>query len=170
MNIRLAQIADADGIATVHVRGWQAAYRGIVPDTYLDSLSIEQRASAWRALFRGPSAREVWVADANQRLIGWVSIGDPRDDDAPTGTGELNAIYVLPEFWSSGVGRALWLRAKQRLAERGFGRATLWVLADNDRAVRFYRAAGFSPVSERDIEIGGKLLREARYEAPIGGS
>jgi ribosomal protein S18 acetylase RimI-like enzyme len=166
--IRPAQVDDAEGIATVHVLGWQAAYRGVVPDSYLDSLSIEQRALSWRAFFREPSPTEVWAADANQHLIGWVSMGESRDDDAPTGTGELNAIYVLPEYWSSGVGRALWLRAKQRLAERGFRRATLWVLADNDRAVRFYRAAGFSPISERDIEIGGKVLREVRYEVPIG--
>lgn len=169
MKIRPAHVDDAESIANIHVRGWQAAYRGIVPDAHLDSLSIKDRATSWRAYLQTPSpSPEIWVADAAAQVIGWASLGKSRDDDAPAGTGELNAIYVLPAYWSAGVGRALWLMARKRLAELGFLRVTLWVLADNGRAIRFYRAAGFSPGSERNMEIGGKVLREVRYETPIG--
>jgi len=58
----------------------------------------------------------------------------------------------------------LWERAYLRLQARGFSRVTLWVLADNARAIRFYCAAGFAPSLERAIEIGGKRLLEVRYE------
>jgi GNAT superfamily N-acetyltransferase len=168
MNIRPAHVDDSEDIATIHVRGWQSAYRGIVPDSYLKSLSIEQRAKSWRSYFLEPSSSEIVVADVDSGLIGWASFGASRDDDAREGTGELYAVYVLPDHWSTGVGRALWQRAKERLAERGFVRATLWVLSANARAIRFYSAAGFVPTVQRSIEIGDVALPEARYEVPIG--
>ena len=34
MNIRPAHVGDAAAIASVHMRAWQQAYRGIVPDEY----------------------------------------------------------------------------------------------------------------------------------------
>jgi ribosomal protein S18 acetylase RimI-like enzyme len=168
MNIRPANEDDAQAIATVHVRSWQTAYRGVVPDSYLDSLSIEKRTTFWRGFLQEPSRPEIWAADADPPIIGWATVSQSRDKDAPPRTGELNAIYVLPEYWSSGVGRALWIKARERLGERGFDRVTVWVLAENVRAIRFYKAAGFSAGLEQDIEIGGKVLREVRYEVPIG--
>ena len=166
MNVRPAQLHDARGIADVHVRSWQAAYRGIVPDEHLNSLSIDAREMSWRRQLNAESP-EVWVAEVRSEVVGWVSFGASRDDDAAAGVGEVEAIYVLAEHWSTGAGRALWLKARQRLSERGFERVTLWVLADNSRAIRFYRAAGFAPSLTRVVEIGGKNLNEIRYEVRI---
>ena len=168
MNVRPAHVDDSGGIAEVHVRSWQSAYRDIVPAPYLESLSIERRTLFWRSQILESSPTEIVVAEIDKRLVGWASFGPSRDDDARESTGELYAFYVLPELWGTGVGRALWSRAEERLVERGFARVTLWVLRENLRAIRFYQAAGFAPTVERSIEIGGKNLHELRYEVPIG--
>ncbi|HZF32073.1 MAG TPA: GNAT family N-acetyltransferase [Gammaproteobacteria bacterium] len=166
MKVRPGQVEDALGIATVHVRGWQAAYPSIVPAHDLSSLSIDEAVS-WRAeLASAPP--EIWVAEESEGVIGWIAFGPSRDADAAADTGEVEAVYVSPEHWSTGTGRALWLTARRRLQESGFRRATLWVLADNERAIRFYRAAGFAPSVERSVEIAGKALAEIRYEMPLG--
>src|SRR5437870_811356 len=79
---------DADAIATVHVRSWQAAYRGIVPDAHLDRLSIDRRAATWReSLANRPP--DVFVAEREGRMLGWISVGKSRDADADSNTGEL---------------------------------------------------------------------------------
>jgi ribosomal protein S18 acetylase RimI-like enzyme len=167
VKIRPAGIADAAAIATVHVRTWQQCYRGIVPDDYLDGLSIQRREEQWReALASGTT--EVWVAESSTGVVGWIAFDASRDPDAEPSTGELQAVYVSPERWSSGIGRELWLKARARLAERGFARATLWVLRDNARAIRFYREAGFGPSLEKPITIGGNELIEVRYEVALG--
>jgi ribosomal protein S18 acetylase RimI-like enzyme len=169
MNIKRAVEADAPNVAQVHVQAWQAAYRGVVPDAYLDSVSIEKREVVWReSIKRG--IPELWVADIHLGIVGWVAFGPSRDSDAEAGAGELEAIYVAPEHWATGIGRALWLVARRRLMELGFSSATLWVLADNARAIRFYRAAGFQPnlASQKEISLGGKSLREVRYEMSFG--
>jgi ribosomal protein S18 acetylase RimI-like enzyme len=164
MKIRPAVAADARPVATVHVQSWQSAYRGILPDAYLESLSIDAREAVWSSVIDKGSP-ELWVAEIDSHVVGWSVFGASRDPDARAQTGELEAIYVLPQYWKTGTGRELWLLTRRRLVERGFATATLWVLADNHRAIHFYRAAGFAPEagSERQIDRAGRALREIRY-------
>lgn len=54
MPVRLADPDDALGIGTVHVVSWQAAYRGVVAQDYLDSLDPAQRGENWRRYLNGP--------------------------------------------------------------------------------------------------------------------
>jgi ribosomal protein S18 acetylase RimI-like enzyme len=81
----------------------------------------------------------------------------------------MQAIYVLPEYWSQGIGRALWSKAKRHLRERGFAYAYVWVFADNARAVDFYRTAGFAlnPACEDVDEYAGTRLKAVRYEMSL---
>jgi GNAT superfamily N-acetyltransferase len=168
MNIRPAVVSDARTVATVHVHSWQSAYRGIVPDAHLDSLSIDRREAIWRVAIQ-KTTPELWVAECDSRVIGWSAFGASRDADASPRTGELEAIYLLPRYWNTGAGRALWQISRRRLLERGFATVTLWVLAANVRAIRFYAAAGFAPnpATEKGINIGGRALREIRYETVL---
>ena len=46
--VRSATVADADEIAAIHVLSWQVAYRGLMPQEYLDGLDPAQRAERWR--------------------------------------------------------------------------------------------------------------------------
>ena len=168
INIRPAVLSDARAVAEVHVKTWQAAYRGIIPDDYLKALSVDEREAVWHtSIARGTP--ELWVAESQTLVIGWAAFGPSRDADAEPNTGELEAIYVLPDHWSTGAGRALWQTASVRLGQRGFSRVTLWALEDNGRAARFYRAAGFAPdpSSRKPQERGGKRLWEIRYTRRI---
>jgi L-amino acid N-acyltransferase YncA len=145
VTIRDAVPADARAIAEVHVRSWQAAYRGELPDDYLDGLSVDERERMWTAVFAEPEPRAaVFVAtDDEGRVVGFTGVGPSRDDDASTSTGEVRTIYLRPEWFGKGVGRDLFARANERLRELGFSRATLWVLATNERSRRFYEKAGW---------------------------
>jgi hypothetical protein len=89
--IRAATVDDAQGIATVHVRGWQASYRGTFPDDLLDNLSIDRRTESWAKWLTDPTlATAVYTAAA--AVVGFVNIGASRDADASPRTGELMAI------------------------------------------------------------------------------
>jgi GNAT superfamily N-acetyltransferase len=165
LNIRPAIAADAHAIACVHVQSWQAAYRDVVPDAYLDSLAIEKREQTCRESLRRGTP-EMWVVEVDSQIVGWAAFGASRDPDAQPQTGELEAIYLLREYWTTGTGWALWLATRRRLIERGFSSAILWTLADNIRATRFYAAAGFTldPQSETAVAYGGKTLKKVRYK------
>ena len=97
-------------------------------------------------------------------MLGWISAAASRDADARRPTGEIWAVYIDPNHWGEGVGRALCDAAEQELRRQGFTEATLWVLKDNQRALRFYLSNGFArdACEDRIIQRGGKELREVR--------
>jgi GNAT superfamily N-acetyltransferase len=144
-NVRPATREDAREIAEVHVASWRHAYRGLLPDDYLEKLSVDEREAQRLAWFADPSpATGVLVAEDAGRVVGFATFGPSRDDDALEGTGEVPAIYVDPQVLGTGVGRDLFEAVTVALRSAGFARATLWVLEANGLARRFYEKAGWS--------------------------
>jgi GNAT superfamily N-acetyltransferase len=168
-SLRRARGDDAIAVATMHVRAWQEGYRGIVPDEFLDGLDATARAARYTFDVEGPDARESWIALAGATVLGMAALGPCRDEDAAD-LGEVEALYVLPGRWRSGVGSALLARAERRLVERGYREAVLWVLVDNERGRRFYEARGWRPDgSAKTLQIGGRALGEIRYRKRLAG-
>lgn len=167
ITIRLATLEDAQAIADLHIRSWQWAYRGQIPDAYLDSLSEtrEQRIAQRRAnLAALPPHQRWWVAEQARHVVGFAMTGLSRDPDASEETAEVYALYLAPEAVGQGIGRALFAQAVADLRQRGFTRATLWVLESNRRARTFYEAAGWLPDGAKMTEERpGALLHEVRY-------
>jgi GNAT superfamily N-acetyltransferase len=143
--IRAARPEDSRLIAEVHVASWRHAYRGLLPDDYLEKLSVDEREAQRLAWFAHPEPGSgVLVAEEAGRVVGFVSFGPSRDDGAPPKTGEIPAIYVEPSMLGTGMGRELLQTAMAELRLTGFARATLWVLEANALARRFYEKAGWS--------------------------
>ena len=128
MFLRPAEPDDAMEVARVHVRSWQAGYRGLLPDAYLDGLRAEDRAQRYR--FGSDDVREpaTVVAIDDGTICGFATTAPARDPDV-VDDGELYALYVDPAWWGRGVGAMLIAAARGRLVELGFRSAVLWLLA-----------------------------------------
>lgn len=163
--LRRAREGDARGIAEVHVRTWQHAYRDLLAADTLRGLSADVRERFWKTqLHLPPESRHPWLAESDGEVVGFVSVGPSRDEGEPGTTGEVYAIYVGPECWDKGVGRNLLAHGERDLAGHGYHEATLWVMAENERGRRFYEAAGWHvDGAERTEEIGGHHVQEVRY-------
>jgi ribosomal protein S18 acetylase RimI-like enzyme len=153
--------ADLEAVAELHVRAWQTAYRGIVPQHFLDGMDPAVR----RERMQGRELSGQHVAEAGGTVVGWLSAGPYGHEDLPgPGCGEIQAIYLRPDAVGQGVGRALMAYGLAELARQGLRPVLLWVLTDNHRARRFYEKAGFRAdgVTHR-YEIAGATLPEVRY-------
>jgi ribosomal protein S18 acetylase RimI-like enzyme len=165
--IREARPEDAARIAEIHVRAWQEAYRGIMPDDFLAALLVApERVERWReTLARGD--RTVLVAEEAGGMAGWVIGGASRDADAPPRTAEVYAINIDPAVWRRGAGRSLMQHVCARFRGAGHDRVTLWVLAENQAARRFYLCLGFTcddtAGGRKTVSFGGRELIEVRY-------
>ncbi len=161
--IRSAVPEDAPGLARVHVRSWQAAYPGLIDQTFLDALDIEARTGWWeRALTRDSNL--VAVAEVGGGVEGFCLAGA----SVTKGWGEIYAIYVSPEHWGAGHGHGLLAAGEDLLVDAGFDRARLWVLRGNERACMFYERQGWSRGQPIRIEsIGGADVTEFRYEKAL---
>ncbi|HEY7069543.1 MAG TPA: GNAT family N-acetyltransferase [Acidimicrobiales bacterium] len=152
----------------VVVRAWQAAYRSIMPDEYLDGLSAEDRASLWRQQIQTAGGDGLLVIDVDGEVAGLAAFGPCQDDGAAGDDGQLYAINVDPAHWGQGLGRALLRAATADLARQGFQHLVLWVVPDNQRARGLYESEGwtFDDVS-RDEEMFGVAVTVVRYSRPL---
>ncbi len=167
MTTRLATPADAMDIAYIHVDTWQTAYRGMIPDSYLDTLSLAQRGNWWLSVLTDPNNKTfIFVADDNSgQPVGFVE-GGPRHSEEVPYEGELYAIYVLKDHQGKGLGRDLFLSTVRELHKRGINNMVLWVLKDNDPSRRFYEAMGGELTDEKQFELAGVTLTEVSYVWP----
>ena len=155
------------------MRSWPAAYRGLMPQEYLDALDPADRLPRWQQLLTDPdpAGNEVLVADDGAGVSGFASFGPTRDaDEDASRTGEVRAIYLAPGAMGQGLGRRLLTASVGRLARAGFEQVTLWVLDTNARARRFYEIAGFRPdgAVQADDRTGFRL-DEVRYRRSLRG-
>jgi GNAT superfamily N-acetyltransferase len=98
-------------------------------------------------------------------VVGFASHGPCRDEPD---SGELFTIYVRPEAWSAGIGRALMNETLTRLRSHGFEQAVLWVLEDNPRTRQFYELGGWHvDGGVKQEEWLGALVREVRYRIDL---
>jgi ribosomal protein S18 acetylase RimI-like enzyme len=143
--IRPAQPSDVDRIGTIHVLAWQAAYRDVMPDAYLDGLDPADRAGMWRRFLEAepPGQHLDVVLDAGGGVAGFASYGPANDGEA--GTGELYAINLDPAAWGHGLGGALLDHVAAALRDHEFGQAVLWVEPSNARARAVYNGTAGHP-------------------------
>jgi GNAT superfamily N-acetyltransferase len=164
MLLRPAEPDDAIAVARVHVRSWQAAYRGLLPDDYLDQLRPEDRAQKYDFASLDPQKPQTIVAAEGRFIHGFATTAPSRDPDLMN-HGELCALYVDPEQWGRGIGVALVSAARTHLFGLGFRNAFLWVLKGNMRAERFYQTDKWVADGVRRTEsMWGITVDEVRYQ------
>jgi RNA 2',3'-cyclic 3'-phosphodiesterase len=169
LRVRPARPEDAEAMARVNVRSWQAAYRGLVADEVLDSLSIEDatRREEERSALEGS---EAWVGLRDGAVVGYVSFGPWRQ--TPRGgpdAGEVYALYVEPGEQRRGVGRLLLERAVAALRASGYRKAVLCVLEGNRAARSFYEPLGWSlEGGPNDLEVRGMTFAVVSYGLELG--
>jgi len=169
IQIHDAEYEDLPGIARVLVKSWQAAYRGIVEDAFLDALSEQAHEDRMRAQWDAGMRWPALVMTDEGIAVGVCSYGRTRDGETPCEWGEIGTCYLLPEYWGRGLGAMMLEHAERRLRDMSCPRIVIWVFEDNLRARRAYERAGFAPDGSRKmIEIGGKECAEVRYAKEVG--
>ncbi|WP_344395790.1 GNAT family N-acetyltransferase [Streptomyces vastus] len=164
--------ADCERVAEIRIRGWQSAYAGLIPQSYLDGLDLADEISRRRAHFEqaGEGVLNL-VAESSGKVVGWSCHGPYRGGELPTKDAELYAIYVHPDHLSQGVGQALLRESTARCATAGNARMLLWVLKENAQARRFYERAGFTPDgTEESWDVAGVAVPEVRYSGPLAAA
>lgn len=149
---------DAEGVASVHAKAFEAAYRDQIPEAVAKVPELEQRIERWQELLED-DGDEAYTLVAEQRgsTVGFLSLATPSHEaDADDRTAEIGAFYVAPSRWGNGIGTALMTQALQELREGGWQTVTLWVLVGNEPARTFYARFGF----EADGAAGPDALTE----------
>lgn len=159
--VRDMVLEDCAAVASIHVRGWQAAYRGIMPDAFLDSLTIEQRTERWRNNFARNNSMNL-VAERAGQVLSFGGGGVNRTlEKIPHLQHELWALYADPNHWGEGAGAAI----LNEFARRVQAPYLVWVATENHPARKFYTRMGGRLLSHtKDEEVGGALVPHVAME------
>jgi ribosomal protein S18 acetylase RimI-like enzyme len=168
---RSAMPCDGPELAGVQVRSWQAAYRGLIANAYLQGFTVEQKARDWEKVLKSDTTLTLLAQEKDgQTIVGFATLGTYRDGDMPPdGLMELRALYIDPIHWRKGLGKKLTRLAMEECRRRKVGRLVLWVLESNLGAQKFYQGLGFQRDGgvKVDDRIEGCPLVEWRYSRSL---
>ena len=167
MKIRVAIKEDAADIAEAHIQAWCVGYKGIMPDEYLNSLSVELRTKQWQEALikKGPGIN--LVIEHKNTVAGFCVYGPARDKDISNlNVGELLALNILPSKWRLGLGTELVKNViESSYKNNKWTSLYLWVIKENNRARKLYESMGFKVEGNEKIDssLAGCELHEIRY-------
>jgi len=163
ITIRRATPDDAEAIARVRIDGWRRSYKGLVPQAYLDAMSVQASLPMWQRVLDGPSdVVSVFVAEGDGGIVGFGA-GNRLPEPKHGFDSELTAIYLAHEVQRHGLGRRLVGTIAAERASHGATGMIVWVLAGNKPARAFYEALGATLVVEQPFEWDDMPLVEAGY-------
>lgn len=174
MRIRTATPADADEMVQVRTASWRAAYEGLVDADVLAGLPEEAPERYVRHLARKRPLEIEFVAEKGPYVIGFAVFTwdhDEADEDGagPGVPGEVQSIYVHPDHWSRGAGRALMNEGVRWLADQGFAPVRVWIMEGSEISRRFYERYGFaSDGARKTVELSGATIPCERLTLKVG--
>lgn len=170
VRLRVGTIADAAAIARIHIASWRAAYRAELPGPFLDALSETERAQQWRQRLATPRML-VTLAERDDSIVGFCMHGPAFESASSlTNVWEIYSLHVAPALRRSGIGSILFAEARAHAMLAGARLLSLWVVATNLPAQRFYTGEGMHADGEaRRRELAKDVsLDEIRLRVPLG--
>jgi GNAT superfamily N-acetyltransferase len=153
LTLRIATSVDAKDVAQLHIENWSTAYRGIMPDWYLDGAITEERMGLWESRLSGiPDEQQyVVIAKVSGKAVGFACA---LLNEEPEWGACLDNLHVLPQLRRSGIGRALFSKVTQWvLANKPNCPIHLWVFENNTNARAFYDLLGGTIINVKKKEV-----------------
>lgn len=160
VSIRRARADDAAALSHVFDTAWREAYQGIIPGVALDRMMARRGPRWWRQTVA--RTRPLVVIECAEALAGYASYGRCRDR-ALKADGEVDEIYLAPEYQGLGFGTRLFKAVRNDLSDRDVRRVAVWTLADNSRARDFYERLGGRVCAEAVDRVAGAQLAKVAY-------
>jgi ribosomal protein S18 acetylase RimI-like enzyme len=170
VDIRPASQDDVSMIAAINIRGWQAAFRDVLPEEFLNRMDPEESESFVDEKISQGDPYHLAVAEDDGKVVGYVMLGPPISEDlGSSAIRELYSLYIEPDRIGTGLGRSLMDHALQYLRNGHWDYAVLWTLRDAQRTSRFYERAGWHlDGGEKTEEIPeGNPVVQVRYRIDL---
>jgi len=164
VSVRIAWADDAEAIAAIQARAWEASYAALVPAA--GHLQEADFAQLWRdALTRPADARHrALVALERNRVVGFAITTPATDPDCdPATDGELMEFTIDAGERGLGHGSRLLQAAVDTMVADRFTRAVTWLVADDDDLRTFLTEAGWAPdTAHRTLDLDGSGTTQVR--------
>ncbi len=161
--IRKAKTEDAHKVAFINAESWQTTYKGIVAQSFLETITPEQQFPRAKRLV-GSSDLSCIVAENQQTgdIAGFACFGKNREPKVDADC-ELQAIYLLEKYQGLGIGKMLFDFGVQELKEKSKQRMTVSVFEANKQARAFYERQGAKQIPNDHVDLAGVRYITSTY-------
>ena len=165
--IRTATINDAEKVAKIKIEGWQTAYRGIIDDSFLDNMNINEEIDKRKNNIE--NGVDIIVAELNNEIVGFCLYRNyiKNSDSYPNANCEISSLYVKSSLKRKGIGTKLMQHVIQKLKNKGKTQMILGCLKENYPSRTFYERMGGKLLKTEKITFGNKEYEEVIYEYDI---
>ncbi len=160
--IRNIKYEDIEKVVDIKIDGWQTAYRGIIDDDFLNSMSresdIEKRKKDWQE-------NGFIVAEVDGEVYGFCRYTDFYNDleNFPNIDCELRALYVKSNKKRLGIGRKMFTYVVNEFKTKGKKQMIIWCFKKNFPSRAFYEKMGGILTGIKVGEFGGKNYEIVGY-------
>lgn len=160
--IRNIEVNDIASVVDIQIEGWKAAYKGIIDDSYLNSMNRDERIERRKKDYK---ENGFIVAEYNNEIVGFCRYIDNNKNtiDMDNIDCELIALYVKPSLKYNGIGTKLFEYVKEEFRDKNKRKMIIWCLKDNEASKRFYTRMGGKIIKERKIKIGKEEYLEVGF-------
>ena len=162
IDIRSATPDDVPQIAKVHVESWQESFKGIAPEDYLKSMSVDRRQEVFAERLTNPTYNLLVAEEPDRGVVGFIDFGTP-DFENYGFDARVYSFYLLPEFQRLGLGGRLFENCRRAMSDAGYGSMCLDTLEMSPYR-RFYEKHGGRVVARDSHKLG-----DAEYTTVIYG-
>jgi len=165
--IRSATIDDAEKVARIKIEGLQTAYRGIIDDSFLNSMDINEEIEKRKNNIE--NGVDIIVAELNNEIVGFCLYRNYIKDPViyPNANCEISSLYVKSTLKRKGIGTKLMQHVIQKLQNQGKSQMILGCLKENYPSRTFYEKMGGKVLKTEKITFGNKEYEETIYEYDI---
>ena len=163
--IRKALENDSKEIASLIIRGWKTAYRGLITDDYLDNMSLEFLQNKWKkSIISQNEDDNIFVYEEDNQILGIIRFGALQDKESKKYNAEIHVLYVEPSLKRNGIGSKLFNYAKEYFINHGNTNLIIWCLKGNSQGLNFYKKMGGQIVSNRKTIVNNVEVEEFGLE------
>ena len=154
--IKLADETHVSQIADLYVRSWKRAYKGLLNQPYLDSLTYEDKFKKWSEYITKPG-QGVFVAMEGEKMLGFCAFMPYHPYYKMDNCFYLDSLHVESECQGRGIGTVLINRVIEEGRKKGFPQMGICVVRGNENALNLYLKMGAEPMAVREETFTGEL-------------
>lgn len=164
--IRNVKKEDIPEAVDIQITGWQTAYKGIIDDSFLNSMNREERINQ---RYEDYTKGGFIVAELDKEIVGFCryTANNTFSPETPEVDCELLGLYVKPNLKNNGIGTKMFQYVLKEFKKQNKTKMILWCLKDNFPSRNFYEKMGGKVIKERPIAIGNKDYMEVSFEYNI---
>ena len=138
VNIREANAEDMELIANLYVINWKKTYVGLLPDNFLNGLTVNDGINKWQEYLTKEKHR-IFVAYENENFLGFSAC---KEDEELKNCLYLDSLHVSESSRGKGVGTKLINTVGSYAYIKGYEHMSICIVKGNDKAKRIYEKMG----------------------------